>query len=53
MKNCESGKPSWLKRRSNEREVMLRAKADEDNLRRRTEQDIEKTPKIRAGKIRQ
>ena len=29
-----------------EREVLLRAKADEDNLRRRTEQDIEKAPMV-------
>ena len=34
-----------------EREVMLRAKADEDNLRRRTEQDIEKAHKFALEKF--
>ena len=34
-----------------EREVLLRAKADEDNLRRRTEQDIEKAHKFALEKF--
>jgi molecular chaperone GrpE len=34
-----------------EREVMLRAKADEDNLRRRTELDIEKAHKFALEKF--
>lgn len=34
-----------------ERDVMLRAKAEEDNLRRRTEQDIEKAHKFALEKF--
>ena len=34
-----------------EREVLLRAKADEDNLRRRTEQDVEKAHKFALEKF--
>ncbi len=44
-------KHSWPKRKKRERDVMLRAKAEEDNLRRRTEQDIEKAHKFAPEKF--
>lgn len=51
MKKIANLEAQLAEAQKREREVMLRAKADEDNLRRRTEQDIEKAHKFALEKF--
>ncbi len=45
-------KRSWLKPQTRERDGVLRIKAEMENLRRRTELDVEKSAQICSGEVR-
>ncbi len=53
MKKIANLEAQLAEAQTRERDGILRVKAEMENLRRRTELDIEKSPQIRAGEIHQ